>query len=352
MTFTFITTPRSIRNVSIYYRSSDESMHTLHVEKLKGKVNIEGTTNAAKEMRNTRIKIYPYLTDIGDYIIYSHINGKFYVASMFSQMIPCYTKLRNNYRIEIKEIFDDVRCTYTSDISIDSMVYHGKEEIEKAITRAARSAEVTIGSEYLKMEVSNIGVTFTVDPTVETFARDKSVAESIGTYLMKVADILQDKSGLVRRIVLCCDKCFKEIARLTIDNTMSLEVYGKKCCEDGTIVDIDTEIYDTIKHLNEVGYHTKYCCGSHEWDGDMYINFKHTDRSIIRYISENHPIEGFNIELENGPICIRIDREYYLKLETELGFEKARETMIKRLGDGLVECMEEYKNAELNTVQK
>lgn len=352
MTYEFITTPRSIRNVSIYYRSSDESMHTLHVEKMKGKVNIEGTTNAAKEMRNTRIKIYPYLTDIRDYIVYSHVGGKFYVASMFSQMLPCYTKLHNNYRIDIKEVFDDVRCTYTSDLFISSIVYHGKEEIENAITKAARSTEVTIGSDYLKMEVSNIGVTFTVDPTVETFARDQSVAESIGTYLMKVADILQDRSEFIRKIVFCCDKCFKEFARLTIDNNMDLELYDKKCCEDGKMISIDAEIYAAIKHLNEVGYHTKYCCGSHEWDSDMYINFKYIDKSVLKYV-KNHPIEGFNVELEIGnPICIRIIQDYYLKLEMELGFEKARETMIKRLEDGLAKCMEEYKNVELNTVQK
>ena len=83
MKYTFITTPRSIKNVAIYYKSTDEPVHTLHVEKMKGQVVIEGATAADKEMRNTRIKIYPFIDDIHDYIYHSHACGKSYVASMF-----------------------------------------------------------------------------------------------------------------------------------------------------------------------------------------------------------------------------------------------------------------------------
>ena len=189
MKYTFITTPRSIKNVAIYYKSTDEPVHTLHVEKMKGQIVIEGTTAADKEMRNTRIEIYPFINDIHDYIYRSHTFGKAYAASMFSQMVPCYLKLcQKNYTIKITEIFDDAECTYTSDISIESIVYTSKKEIEKAVTKAARNVNVTIGSDYLKMEIINTGVVFTVDPTVETFARDKSVSESIGEYLTAVAD--------------------------------------------------------------------------------------------------------------------------------------------------------------------
>ena len=354
MVYKFITTPRSIRNVVIYYKSSDESMHTLHMEKLKGKVTVEGTTNGAKEMRNTRIEINPYLHDINDYIMWSNVNGRFYAASMFSQMIPCYLKLNKNrhYVMTIREIFDDIRCTYISEISIASMIYSSTEEIEKAISKAARSAEVTIGSDYLKMETSNVGVKFTVDPTVETFARDKSVAESIGTYLAKVGDILQDKSSCARKVVICCDKCFKEFCKLTLSyDIIVTRIPDKSCCDGANMINIDAEIYGTIKRLNDIGYHTRYCCASHTWENEIYINFDENDRQIFNDIFRHHRIDGFEIEdLDLPRPTIRSNDEYYDNLKKELGFDKARETMIKRLEDELVKCMEEYKNVKLNPV--
>ena len=349
MKYTFITTPRSIKNVAIYYKSTDEPVHTLHVEKMKGQIVIEGTTAADKEMRNTRIEIYPFINDIHDYIYRSHTFGKAYAASMFLQMVPCYLKLcQKNYTIKITEIFDDAECTYTSDISIESIVYASKKEIEKAVTKAARNVNVTIGSDYLKMEIINTGVVFTVDPTVETFARDKSVSESIGEYLTAVADALQDSSGYMRSIVICCDKCFKAFSKISLANNMVIELPYKKCCDDGAMVTIDAEIYDTIKHLNDVGYHTEFCCGSHEWNSDMYIKFKNTDILLIDWISKHHNIEGFDIE--KYACSIRIDSEYYRNLKIELGFAQARAMMIKRLEDALVEYMKEYKNAESNIV--
>jgi hypothetical protein len=64
----------------------------------------------------------------------------------------------------------------------------------------------------------------------------------------------------------------------------------------GEVIDIDDNIFECIKMLNQKDYPTLYCCSGHSWNSYPYILF---DDIVSEYSFESLP-EGFKVSQSNN----------------------------------------------------
>lgn len=373
MKFKFITTPKSLKKVTIYSRGMNDISNIVHSDKATECLNVNLKEMPAK-VKNIPISLDMYLSDLDVFSFECGDNTKSFVASMYQPMLQCYACIANCRGIAVTETYDDFRMKYQSDIRIPNVIHPAgkdrKKWIDNCIDKAVTNSKASVLGDAIDIDTDKSGIIIRVHMQSSPFIKDGSCATQIGTFIKELLLLLE--KDVTKNVVICCSKCFKELMRASTpirytrrfksDFQIEDDLCEIKCCEDSKWIDIDQKLYPTIKYMNDNGLKTAFCCESHPFsDYDMYIAFDkkvfppdELSRILMIMRAEYKDLmqqmdDAFEFELNNYPYsdshCIRIKIGNYEDLAYKEGFETAKENMIQLLHQFCVE-LTKYINKE------